>query len=70
MAIFQIMGTYAEERADHMKTLIQRLLWDENGQGIVEYVLIISFIVIALILSLTDFKDGVVNLYTNIRNGL
>lgn len=53
-----------------MKRLVQRLVFEEDGQGIIEYALIISFIVIALILSLTQFKDGLLNKYTYIRNNL
>lgn len=42
---------------------------NEEGQGIVEYALIIALVVLVIILSLTLFGQSIANLYQNIVNG-
>jgi pilus assembly protein Flp/PilA len=48
-----------------MTNLIKRLVKEEEGQGLVEYALIIAFIAILLVGSLTVFKDELINAYSN-----
>jgi Flp pilus assembly pilin Flp len=43
---------------------------DEDGQGLVEYALIIVVIAIAIIVALVFFKDMLVNQFSNIGNNL
>jgi Flp pilus assembly pilin Flp len=43
---------------------------DERGQGLVEYALILSFIVIVVILMVTLLGHSTANLYSNISSGI
>lgn len=49
-----------------LNKLFLQLKNDERGQGMVEYALIIAFIAILLIGSLTLFKDKLVAVFTTI----
>lgn len=42
----------------------------EDGQGLVEYALIVSIISIAIIVAMVFFKDQLGNLFSNIGNNL
>jgi pilus assembly protein Flp/PilA len=42
----------------------------DDGQGLVEYALIIAVIAIAVILAMVFFRDQLSNLYSNISNNL
>jgi len=45
-------------------------LRNEEGQGLVEYALIIAVIAIAVILSMVFFRDQLSNYFSNIGNNL
>jgi len=45
-------------------------LRDEEGQGLVEYALIIAVIAIAVIVSMIFFRDQLTNYFSNIGNNL
>ena len=48
-----------------------RAFWqDEQGQGLVEYALIIAVIAIAIIVTMVFFRDQLSNLFSNIGNNL
>lgn len=47
-----------------------RVLSDERGQGLVEYVLVISLVAIALIGAVLEFQGSLRALYTAISTGL
>lgn len=48
-----------------------RSFWrDEQGQGLIEYALILSVISVAIILVLVFFKDQLSNLFSSIGNNL
>jgi pilus assembly protein Flp/PilA len=47
-----------------------RFLRDEEGQGLVEYALIIAVIAITIIVAMLFFKDMLVNQFSNIGNNL
>lgn len=49
-----------------LNKLFLQLKNDERGQGMVEYALIIAFVAILIIGSLTIFKDKIVALFTTI----
>lgn len=53
-----------------MLNILNRLVSDEEGQGLVEYALIISLIAILLIVSLTGLKDKIAGVFTRIGNSL
>lgn len=38
---------------------LRNLVWDEEGQGLVEYALIIALISVVLIIALTTLSDGI-----------
>lgn len=42
----------------------------DDGQGLVEYALIIAVIAIAVIVAMLFFRDQLSNLYSNISNNL
>ena len=45
-------------------------LRDDDGQGLVEYALIISVIAIAVIVSMIFLRDQITNVFSNIGNNL
>jgi pilus assembly protein Flp/PilA len=46
-------------------------IWaDEDGQGMVEYGLIVGIISVAVIVSLTKVREGLVKLFSSIVSGL
>jgi pilus assembly protein Flp/PilA len=56
-----------------MKNLIKRVkgfIVNEEGQGLVEYALIIALVAIVVILALTLLGNRVSNAYTNIAGAL
>lgn len=50
--------------------LIKRLWKEEEGQGLVEYGLIIAVVAVALITALTTLKGGIENVFTNAETKL
>lgn len=53
-----------------MLNLIKKLLKGEEGQGMVEYALIIALIAVALLASLQEVRTAVAQVFTSIKNGL
>lgn len=53
-----------------MLSLIKKLLKGEEGQGMVEYALIIALIAVALLASLQEVRTAVAQVFTSIKNGL
>ncbi|MDO9536170.1 MAG: Flp family type IVb pilin [Bacillota bacterium] len=51
-----------------MLQIITRLFRDEEGQGLAEYALILVLIAIAVIVTLTSFKDSIVGVFTRITD--
>jgi pilus assembly protein Flp/PilA len=49
---------------------LQRFMRDEDGQGLVEYALIIAVIAIAVILAMVFLRDQISNIFSNIGNNL
>jgi pilus assembly protein Flp/PilA len=47
-----------------------RFLSDDQGQGLVEYALIIAVIAIAVIVAMTFLRDQISNVFSNIGNNL
>jgi pilus assembly protein Flp/PilA len=45
-------------------------LREDEGQGLVEYALIIAVIAIAVILAMIFFRDQLINYFSNIGNNL
>ena len=52
-----------------MKKLLIDLLRDEQGQSLTEYALIIALVSIALIATVTLFKDKLLAVFTDINDG-
>ncbi len=50
--------------------LVYRLLVEEDGQGLVEYALIISVIAIAVIASMVFLRNQLINIFSAIGNNL
>jgi pilus assembly protein Flp/PilA len=49
---------------------LQKFVRDEDGQGLVEYALIIAVIAIAVIVAMVFFRDQLSNYFSNIGNNL
>ena len=49
---------------------VDRWLRDDDGQGLVEYALIISVIAIAVIVAMIFLRDQLQNIFSNIGNNL
>ena len=50
--------------------MLATLIREEEGQGLVEYALIIAIIAIAVIVAMIFMRDQLVNLYSRIGNNL
>lgn len=53
-----------------MLNLLRRLWKDEEGQGLVEYALIIALIAVLLIISLGNVRAAIANVFTKITTEL
>ncbi|HWP97463.1 MAG TPA: Flp family type IVb pilin [Syntrophomonadaceae bacterium] len=53
-----------------MMNMFKRLVKEEEGQGMVEYALIISLVAVLLIAGLTGLKDGIAGAFNSIVNAL
>lgn len=51
-----------------MKSLLKRLLQDEEGQGLVEYVLIMALVVVVAIAAVSFFGQRNINMVNNASN--
>jgi pilus assembly protein Flp/PilA len=49
---------------------LARFARDEDGQGLVEYALIIAVIAIAVIVAMIFLRDQITNIFSNIGNNL
>ena len=49
---------------------IQRFLQEDDGQGLVEYALIIAVIAIAVIVAMIFLRGQIQNIFSNIGNNL
>jgi pilus assembly protein Flp/PilA len=49
---------------------LQQFIRDEDGQGLVEYALIIAVIAIAVIVAMIFLRDQLQNIFSNIGNNL
>jgi len=50
--------------------MIQQFFRDEDGQGLVEYALIIAVIAIAVIVAMIFLREQIQNIFSNIGNNL
>jgi pilus assembly protein Flp/PilA len=50
--------------------MIQQFFRDEEGQGLVEYALIIAVIAIAVIVAMVFLRGQIQNIFSNIGNNL
>ena len=53
-----------------MFKLLKRLVSDEEGQGLVEYALIIGLVAIVLIVALQSMEGGIAGVFDRIRDQL
>ena len=53
-----------------MKTLITRLLKDEEGASAIEYALIAALIAVAIITAVTALGDGLADVFNDIKDAL
>ena len=53
-----------------MKSLLIRLLKEEQGQDLVEYALIVAAVGLALITTVNQLSQGIVSLYSSITGDL
>jgi pilus assembly protein Flp/PilA len=64
------MGTRVLEVGERIRELRERLRNDEEGQGMVEYALILVLISIVVIVILSTLGKTVNNVFSNISHGL
>jgi pilus assembly protein Flp/PilA len=73
------MPEIRSEQAHYRQTLergrpgmleLARFARDEDGQGLVEYALIIAVIAIAVIVAMIFLRDQITNIFSNIGNNL
>ena len=50
--------------------MVQQFMREEEGQGLVEYALIIAVIAIAVIVAMIFLRDEISNIFSNIGNNL
>jgi pilus assembly protein Flp/PilA len=50
--------------------VLQQFIRDDDGQGLVEYALIIAVIAIAVIVAMVFLRDQIENIFSNIGNNL
>ena len=50
--------------------MVQQFMREEEGQGLVEYALIIAVIAIAVIVAMVFLRDQISNIFSNIGNNL
>ncbi|HEX8550586.1 MAG TPA: Flp family type IVb pilin [Abditibacteriaceae bacterium] len=48
--------------------MLSRLVFEEEGQALVEYALIISLMALVIVITLRVFSGGVKNMYTDIND--
>ncbi|HLJ16915.1 MAG TPA: Flp family type IVb pilin [Bryobacteraceae bacterium] len=53
-----------------MKEFVLRLIYDEQGQDLVEYALIVAAVGLALITTVNQLSTAIVSLYSSITQGL
>ena len=53
-----------------MKTLLNRLVYEDEGQDLVEYALLITFIALACIVGMQNLGTAIVNKYNDISTSL
>jgi len=51
-----------------VKAMIKQFIFDEDGQGLIEYALLISLMALAVMSAILIFRNGISNSYTNIGN--
>jgi pilus assembly protein Flp/PilA len=62
------LATRAQRREG--AAMIQQFMREEEGQGLVEYALIIAIIAIAVIVAMIFLRDQISNIFSNIGNNL
>ena len=55
---------------EYARTQLSNVFAEEEGQGLVEYALIIALIAVVLIGALTALNGGIGNAFTNVTNRL
>lgn len=53
-----------------MKEILRRLVWDQEGQGMAEYGLILALIAVALIFAFTKLGDAIKEQINKVIGGL
>lgn len=53
-----------------MKEILRRLVWDQEGQGMAEYGLILALIAVALIIAFTNLGDAIKAQLNKVIGGL
>lgn len=53
-----------------MKEILRRLVWDQEGQGMAEYGLILALIAVALIIAFTNLGDAIKKQLNEVIKGL
>jgi pilus assembly protein Flp/PilA len=64
------MGNRVMEVSERIRAGLEQLVADEEGQGMVEYALILVLISIVVIVILTTLGHSVNNVFSNISHGL
>jgi pilus assembly protein Flp/PilA len=65
-----VLTSYRHYEGKEDQQMIQQFFRDEEGQGLVEYALIIAVIAIAVIVAMIFLRGQIENIFSNIGNNL
>lgn len=53
-----------------MRTVMQKFMKDESGQGLAEYAVLIGLVTLALVAVITPFRTAIINVFTAVTTAL
>ena len=53
-----------------MRTVMQKFMKDESGQGLAEYAVLIGLVTLALVAVITPFRTAIINVFNAVTTAL